>query len=170
MEKRAARQRPNDAARSNRAPRSASDVRTAPAQLAAALGRIRRVLAEKAYDADWLRADLRKAGFVPVIPGTRSRKCPIRHDKRHYKDHWRAEAVFCRPKNFRRGATPLRQARPQPRTCRRLPVLIESKPWCCRLESRHVRGCASMWPSLQVALGTGSRIDLAASPFWRVRA
>ena len=86
-------------------PGNSSDVKTAPAVLAAAPGRIRRLLADKGYDADWLRADLRKAGIVPVIPGTRSRKRPIRHDKRRYKDRWRAEAVFCRLKDFRRVAT-----------------------------------------------------------------
>ena len=84
---------------------NSSDVRTAPAVLAAAPGRIRRLMADKGYDADWLRADLRNAGIVPVIPGTRSRKRPIRHDKTRYKDRWRAEAVFCRLKDFRRVAT-----------------------------------------------------------------
>ena len=70
-------------------PGYASDVRTAPAVLAAAPGRIRRLMADKGYDADWLRADLRKAGIVPVIPGTRSRKRPIPHKARH-SDRWRA--------------------------------------------------------------------------------
>lgn len=73
--------------------------------LAAAPGRIRRLLADKGYDADRLRAHLRASGVVPVIPGTRSRKRPIRHDKLRYKDRWRAEAVFCRLKDFRRVAT-----------------------------------------------------------------
>ena len=40
--------------------------------LAAAPGRIRRLLADKGYDADWLRANLRASGTVPVIPGIRS--------------------------------------------------------------------------------------------------
>ena len=86
-------------------PGNAGDVRTAPAVLAAAPGPIRRFLADKGYDADWLRADLRRAGIAPVIPGTRFRRRPIRHDKRRYKDRWRAEAVFCRLKDFRRVAT-----------------------------------------------------------------
>ncbi len=73
--------------------------------LATAPGRIRRLLADKGYDADWLRADLRKAGIVPVISGTRSRKRPIRRDKRRRKERWRAEAVFCRLENFRRVTT-----------------------------------------------------------------
>ena len=80
-------------------------MRTAPAVLAATPGRIRRLLADKGYDADWLRNDLRKVGIVPVIPGTRARKRPIRYDKRRYKDRWRAEAAFCRLKDFRRVAT-----------------------------------------------------------------
>ena len=80
-------------------------MRTAPAVLTAAPGRIRRLLADKGYDANWLRADLRKAGIVPVIPSTRSRKRPIRYDRLRYKDRWRAEVVFCRLKDFRRVAT-----------------------------------------------------------------
>ena len=73
--------------------------------LAAAPGRIRRLLADKGYDADWLRARLCASGIVPAIPGTRSRKRPIRHDRLRYQDRWRAEAVFCRLKDFRRVAT-----------------------------------------------------------------
>jgi len=34
-----------------------------------------------------------------------SRKCPIRHDERRYRDRWRIEAAFCRLKDFRRVAT-----------------------------------------------------------------
>ena len=80
-------------------------MKTAPDVLAAAPGRIRRLLADKAYDANWLREQLRASRIVPVIPGTRSRKRPIRHDKARYRDRWRAEAVFCRLKDFRRVAT-----------------------------------------------------------------
>ena len=54
-------------------PGNASDVTTAPAVLAEAPGRIRRLAADKGYDADWLRADLRKSGVAPVIPGKRGR-------------------------------------------------------------------------------------------------
>lgn len=54
---------------------------TAPAVLAEAPGRIRRLAADKGYDADWLRTDLREAGITPVIPGKRGRKRKIRHDK-----------------------------------------------------------------------------------------
>ena len=75
---------------------------TAPAVLAEAPGRIRRLAADKGYDADWLRTDLREAGITPVIPGKRGRKRKIRHDKRRYRERWRIEATFNRLKDFRR--------------------------------------------------------------------
>ncbi|SEI14904.1 Transposase DDE domain-containing protein [Methylobacterium sp. 275MFSha3.1] len=55
-------------------PGNASDVTAAPAVLAEAPGRIRRLSADKGYDADWLRADLRESGIMPIIPGKRGRK------------------------------------------------------------------------------------------------
>ena len=73
--------------------------------LAAAPGRLKRLIADRGYDANHLRRDLREAGTIPIIPGTCSRKRPIRHDKRRYKDRWRIEAAFCRLKDFRRVAT-----------------------------------------------------------------
>jgi transposase len=62
--------------------------------LADAPGRIHRLAADKGYDADWLRADLRAKGITP-----------IRHDKRRYRERWRIEATFNRLKDFRRIAT-----------------------------------------------------------------
>jgi IS5 family transposase len=64
-------------------------VTTAPAVLAEAPGRIRRLAADKGYDADWLRADLRDQGITPVIPSTRARKRKVRHDQRRYRERWR---------------------------------------------------------------------------------
>ena len=66
-----------------------SDVRTAPDVLAEAPGRLRRLIADKGYDADWLRTDLRESGVTPIIPGKRGRKRKIRHDKRRYRERWR---------------------------------------------------------------------------------
>ena len=68
-------------------------------------GRIHRLAADKGYDADWLRADLRAKGITPIIPGKRGRKKRIRHDKRRYRERWRIEATFNRLKDFRRIAT-----------------------------------------------------------------
>ena len=73
--------------------------------LAEAPGRIRRLTADKGYDADWLRTDLREKGITPIIPGKRGRKRKIRHDKRRYRERWRIEATFNRLKDFRRIAT-----------------------------------------------------------------
>jgi transposase len=80
-------------------------VRTASEVLAEAPGRIRCLSADKGYDADWLRADLRNSGITPIIPGKRGRKRRIRHDKRRYRERWRIEATFNRLKDFRRLAT-----------------------------------------------------------------
>jgi transposase len=61
--------------------------------------------ADRGYDANSLRCTLRAEGTIPVIPGRCSRKRPIRHDVRRYRDRWRIEAAFCRLKDFRRVAT-----------------------------------------------------------------
>jgi transposase len=86
-------------------PGNASDVTTAPEVLAAAPGRIRRVAADRGYDANWLRADVRGKGITAVIPGTRSRERKIRQDRRRYRERGRVETTFCRRKDFRRIAT-----------------------------------------------------------------
>ena len=80
-------------------------MRTAPDVLAQAPGRLKRLVADRGFDANHLRRDLRSAGTVPVIPGRHSRKRPIRHDAVRYRDRWRIEASFCRLKDFRRIAT-----------------------------------------------------------------
>ena len=85
-------------------PGNVSDIRVAD-DLIEAAGPIRRLIADRGYDANCLRHTLRSAGTIPVIPGRRSRKRPIRHDERRYRDRWRIEAAFCRLKDFRRVAT-----------------------------------------------------------------
>ena len=73
--------------------------------LGAAPGHLKRLVADRGYDADWLRRDLKAGGTTPVIPGTRSRKRPVRHDRRRYRERWRIEAAIGRLKDFRRVAT-----------------------------------------------------------------
>jgi len=71
------------------------------------LTRIRRpgcLIADKGYDADALRTALASDGVTPVIPGRRSRKRRVRHDKRRYRDRHLIENAFCRLKDFRRIA------------------------------------------------------------------
>lgn len=78
---------------------------TAPTVLPEAPRRIQRLAADKGYDADWLRAGLRKTGITLVIPGKRGRKRKIRHDRPRYRQRRRIEATFKRLKDFRRIAT-----------------------------------------------------------------
>jgi transposase len=58
-------------------PGNVSDLRIADA-LIEAVGPIRRLIADRGYDANSLRLTLRSIGTIPAIPGRRSRKCPIR--------------------------------------------------------------------------------------------
>jgi transposase len=80
-------------------------VNTAPEVLAAAPGCLKRLVADRGYDANRLRRDLKAKRTTPIIPGTRSRKRPIQYDQRRYRDRWRIEAAFCCLKDFRRIAT-----------------------------------------------------------------
>ena len=66
---------------------------------------IKRLIANRGYDANALRTAVRDAVAIPVIPGRRTRRRPIRHDKRRYRDRWRVEAAFRRLKDFQRIAT-----------------------------------------------------------------
>lgn len=86
-------------------PGNASDVKTAPDVLALAPGHMKRLVADQGYDANWLRDVLKADGTTPIIPSTRSRKRPIRHDRRRYRERWRIEATVGRLKDFRRVAT-----------------------------------------------------------------
>jgi transposase len=85
-------------------PGNTSDVKGAD-QLIGESARMKRLIADKGYDADRLRAAIRKQGTIPVIPGRRNRKRPIQYDERRYRDRWQIEAMFCRLKDFRRIAT-----------------------------------------------------------------
>jgi IS5 family transposase len=64
-----------------------------------------RLIADRGYDADSPRRELRARGAQPVIPGRRSRKRPIRHEQRRYRERWRIEAAIGRLQGFRRVAT-----------------------------------------------------------------
>jgi len=66
---------------------------------------MKRLIADRGYDANRLRSTLRSQGTIPVIPGRKNRKRLIRYDEKRYKDRWRVEATFCRLKDFRRVAT-----------------------------------------------------------------
>jgi len=63
------------------------------------------LLADKAFDVDWLRAELDKRGVQAVIPPKANRKQPIACDFHMYRWRHLIENFFCTLKAFRRIAT-----------------------------------------------------------------
>ncbi len=65
----------------------------------------KRLLADKAYDADSLRNWLVARQVKPVIPSTAARRTPYPLDRRAYRRRNVIERLFGRLKNWRRIAT-----------------------------------------------------------------
>jgi len=65
----------------------------------------KRLLADKAYDADSLRNWLKQARIKAVIPSTASRRTPYPLDHKTYRRRNVIERMFCKLKNWRRIAT-----------------------------------------------------------------
>jgi len=63
------------------------------------------VIADKAYDADNIRAHIHHQGAVPNIPNRSNRKTKYRWTKALYRERNRVERFFNRLKQFRRIAT-----------------------------------------------------------------
>jgi transposase len=60
------------------------------------------LLADKGYDADWLRAALAERGVAACIPSKSNRKAPIPYDAVLYKQRHKIENMFGRLKDWRR--------------------------------------------------------------------
>ncbi len=63
------------------------------------------LLADKAFDADWLRAELNQRGASAVIPPKANRKQQIAYDKDMYRWRHLVENYFAKIKEFRGIAT-----------------------------------------------------------------
>ena len=63
------------------------------------------LLADKAFDANWLRIDITERGAQAVIPPRKHRKAQIRYDAEMYKWRHLVENYFAKIKKFRRIAT-----------------------------------------------------------------
>ena len=63
------------------------------------------LLGDKAFDADWLRAELNQRGAGAVIPPRSNRKQRIDYDKEMYKWRHLVENYFAKIKEFRGIAT-----------------------------------------------------------------
>lgn len=85
-------------------PGNINDIALAPSLIAAA-GPIKRLIADKAYDANSLRQLLDAQGAKAVIPSTASRRQPIPYNKTMYRQRNLIERMFARLKDFRRVAT-----------------------------------------------------------------
>jgi transposase len=65
----------------------------------------KRLLADKAYDADSLRNWLKRRKIKAVIPSTATRRTPYPLNRKAYRRRNVIERLFCRLKNWRRIAT-----------------------------------------------------------------
>jgi transposase len=63
------------------------------------------LIADRGYDADWLRWALADRGIEPCIPSRKGRKDPASHDPTVYRQRHRIENMFARLKDWRRIAT-----------------------------------------------------------------
>ena len=63
------------------------------------------MLANKAFDNNWLRAELNDRGAIAVIPPKADRKTTVECDFAMYKWRHLIENFFCKLKQFRRIAT-----------------------------------------------------------------
>ena len=63
------------------------------------------LLADKAFDADWLRLELDGRGALSVIPPRKNRKQLIQIDTERYKWHYLVENYFAKIKEFQGIAT-----------------------------------------------------------------
>ena len=64
------------------------------------------MLADKAYDADWIRTMIWEQGAIDVIPPKANRKLPTEFDAEIYRERNKIERFFGRLKaSFRRLAT-----------------------------------------------------------------
>ena len=63
------------------------------------------LLADRGYDADWFRNDLKNMKIEPCIPSRKSRKVAIPHDRSRYKLRHKIENMFGKLNDWRRIAT-----------------------------------------------------------------
>lgn len=75
------------------------------AALVKAAGPVRRLIADRGYDANHLRRLLAERGIEAVIPSTITRRHPIPYDVTAYRARNLVERMWCRLKDWRRIAT-----------------------------------------------------------------
>jgi len=78
---------------------------TMAAALIEAAGQFDRLIADKGYDTNAIRALVESRGAQAVIPSTASRRAPIPYDRDAYRARNLVERLWCRLKDWRRIAT-----------------------------------------------------------------
>lgn len=78
---------------------------TMAAALIKAAGRFDRLIADRGYDTNAIRALIADRGAEAVIPSTRSRRAPVPYDQIAYRARNLVERLWCRLKDWRRIAT-----------------------------------------------------------------
>ena len=66
------------------------------------LPRVKELLGDKGYDADWFRQALTERGITACIPSKSNRRVPIEHDRILYRQRHKIENMFGRLKDWRR--------------------------------------------------------------------
>ena len=69
------------------------------------LPKAKALLADRGYDANWLRQALKTKGIEPCIPSKKNRTQPVPYDKILYKQRHKVENMFAKLKDWRRIAT-----------------------------------------------------------------
>lgn len=77
----------------------------APALIEAARGRFDKLIADRGYDSDAIRATVQQQDAEVVIPPKCNRKTAIPYDRETYRARNLVERLWCRLKDWRRIAT-----------------------------------------------------------------
>jgi transposase len=78
---------------------------TMAASLIEAAGPFTRLIADRGYDTNAIRALVAARGAEAVIPSTTARRAPIPYDRDAYRARNLVERLWCRLKDWRRIAT-----------------------------------------------------------------
>ena len=76
-----------------------------PALIEAAAGRFTKLIADRGYDSNAMRAAVQAQGADAVIPPTRSPKTLLHYSRATYRARNLVERLWCRMKDWRRVAT-----------------------------------------------------------------
>ncbi len=82
-----------------------NDMTMAAPLIELAAGRFNRLIADRGYDTNAIRAVVTSLGAEVVIPSTATRRAPVPYDREAYRSRNLVERLWCRLKDWRRIAT-----------------------------------------------------------------